>query len=69
MHQKRIYHQNATWNRVKSAQPKNDQQSHGFISISSRNQCKKLVPHGIQVRVQHKLRFNHSNEYKLVQKT
>jgi len=30
-----------------SNEPRKDQQSHGFISISLRNQCKNLVPHGI----------------------
>jgi len=39
---KRVYHQNATWKHMQfRIQPKN-QQSHGFISISSSNQCKKL---------------------------
>jgi len=40
-----------------------------FHFNSVKESMQNLVPHGIRIKVQQNLQFNHSNEYKLVQKT
>jgi len=37
-----------------------------FHSLA-RNQCENLVHHGIQIKVQQNLKFNHLNDIKLMQ--